>query len=307
MNRALLLTRIIVSTAVMLLLTAALTAPMLAVPGLTQGLEQIQLTAVVMSLSLFIFVVWIIITLVFGRIYCSSICPMGTLQDAIARAARMGKSAHKRRYRHHAPQNRLRYIMLVAMMVCLMGQYYTAASIIDPYGAYARICSTLIAPVAEGITPLWAEQGTRAAVATWSSTLIAAVTLAAVAVTAARRGRLLCNTVCPVGTTLGLVSRFSIFQIDIDTDKCIQCGRCEDVCKGECIDLRDHVVDGSRCINCFNCINVCPNDAIYYTGRRKQLSDPMMQRIPAPFKSRPRTAHGATGATCSKPENPSLT
>lgn len=302
MNRALKLTRIAVSLAVLLLLTAALTLPALTVPGLTQGLEDVQLTVAVMSFSLFIFVIWLIVTLLFGRIYCASVCPMGTLQDIAARAARMSPQLRQKgRYRYSRPRNGLRYIMLIAMMICLMGQYYAVASVIDPYGAYSRICQRLFAPAADAVLSALGSPEGRAVAATWASTLIAAMTLGVVAVIAARRGRLICNTICPVGTTLGLVSRFAIFQIDIDTDRCIHCGRCEDVCKGECIDLRDNVVDGSRCVNCFNCINVCPNDAIHYTNRRKQLSDTMMQPITGPF-ARPKgtTANAAGSSTCQK-------
>lgn len=297
-GRMLKTTRIVVSAAIFLLLTGALTYPVLAVPDLTEGLERIQLTMAVMSMSMFIFVVWLIITLVFGRVYCSSVCPMGTLQDIAARAVRLDRRK-PRHYRYSRPQNQLRYIMLVAMMVCLMGQYYVASSVIDPYGAYSRICASVFAPAAGLDTPMWSATSTRVAVATWASTLLAAVTLAAVTVTAARRGRLACNTICPVGTTLGLVSRFAIFQIDIDTDKCIQCRRCEEVCKAECINLTDHTVDGSRCVNCFDCLTVCPNDAIHYTNRRKQLSDPMMQRIPDTFRRAAGTSPQSAGAsTC---------
>ena len=94
-----------------------------------------------------------------------------------------------------------------------------------------------------------------------------------------RNGRTFCNTVCPVGTTLSFISRYSIFRIDINTDKCVQCRRCEHVCKASCIDMTSHVVDTSRCVVCFDCLSDCPNDAIHYTYNRHQLSIPLMQRV----------------------------
>ncbi len=68
----------------------------------------------------------------------------------------------------------------------------------------------------------------------------------------------ICNTLCPVGTILGCVSRNSAMRIDIDTDRCIQCRRCEHVCKAECIDMQSHVVDMSRCVVCFDCLPCAP-------------------------------------------------
>lgn len=300
MNRGLRMIRIVVSATLFLLLTAGMTLPVAISSDalIFTVLERIQFVPAVMGFSLFIFVVWLILTLVFGRIYCSSVCPVGTLQDIASRAVRL---CGRRTYRYSKPQSRLRIVMLLVMLVCLLGQYYVAVSVLDPYGAYARICTRIFAPMVEGAMPLWNSTGVRMSVAIWGDTLLAVVTFGVVVLIAARRGRLVCNTVCPVGTTLGIVSRFSIFQIDIDTDKCVQCGRCEEVCRGQCIDLTDHVVDGSRCVNCFDCLTVCPNDAIHYTSRRKQLSEPMMQRIPDAFGRQDGATLGkSTGNACSE-------
>lgn len=292
-NRALRLTRIIISAIIFVVLTIGLTAPALALPLLLPLLVKIQLVTALAAFSITTFVGWLMVTLMFGRIYCSSVCPLGTLQDIAA-------LRHRSPYRYSPPRNNLRYIFLVTMLICLMLQNAVAVTILDPYSEFAGFCTFLFAP-------LFGSNGAPSALLPIPGTILAIVVFASTLTIAARRGRLACNTVCPVGTALGLVSRFAVFHIEIDTDKCIQCRRCVDVCKSSCINLADHLVDGSRCVNCFDCINVCPNDAIHYTGRRKQLSDPMMQRIPDPFKSRSRTAQGATGATCSKPENPSLT
>jgi len=255
------------------------------IPGLGEWLEKIQIGTAVRTLSLFSIVIWLIITLIFGRIYCSSVCPLGTLQDIAARSTRMGRRARRHPYRYTRPSNSIRYLFLGIMAAGLIGGLFMITSILDPYTAYHRISEGFFKPLLQplisylqwlGISRIAADITVSATVTT---SIIATVLFIIATLIPIRKGRLLCNTICPVGTTLGFVSRFSIFQIDIDTDKCIQCRRCEEVCKSCCIDLTDHVVDGSRCVNCFDCINVCPNDAIHYTARRKQLSEPMMQRI----------------------------
>lgn len=147
---------------------------------------------------------------------------------------------------------------------------------LEPFGLYAKIVQTLTHPRLAASTAV---------------TLTAAI---AIIWTAWRRGRIFCNTLCPVGTILGCVSRNSAMRIDIDTDRCIQCRRCEHVCKAECIDMQSHVVDMSRCVVCFDCLPVCPNDAIRYTTERHQLAIPMMQKIS-------RTIAGAGSVSTSAP------
>lgn len=286
-NRCLRLSRIAVSLTSLVVLTLALTAPALTLPVVAPWLERIQLIPALAAYSLFTFVVWLMVTLAFGRIYCSTVCPLGTLQDIAARAVRASRSARRRRpYRYTQPRTALRYIFVAAMLMALMLQNVIAVAILDPYSAYAEMCSRLFAPVLGIPSPA-------VVLLPLPATILAAVIFGASVALAARGGRTICNTVCPVGSTLGLVSRYSVFQIDIDTDKCINCGRCEEVCKGTCINLCEHVVDGSRCVACFDCINVCPNDAIHYTNRRKQLSFPMMQEISSSLKEK----QGELGAT----------
>ena len=79
-----------------------------------------------------------------------------------------------------------------------------------------------------------------------------------------KHGRLYCNTVCPVGTLLGLFAKFSLFKISVDENNCISCGECELVCKANCIDSENKFVDFSRCINCFNCFDSCPTNGLVY-------------------------------------------
>jgi ferredoxin len=79
------------------------------------------------------------------------------------------------------------------------------------------------------------------------------------------RGRLYCNTVCPVGTFLGLVSKISLFQIRLNPSTCTKCGLCERKCKGGCIETTTQRVEFSRCVGCFNCLEVCPFDSAEYS------------------------------------------
>lgn len=284
MNRLLVMTRRIVSGAIFLIVTGALVSAQLVVPYLAEWLEKVQFMQAVMAEALVVFVCWLIITLIFGRVYCSTVCPLGTLQDVASRLMRTTiEATERRRYRFRRPANGVRYTALVAVLICLMGGYVALPMLMDPYAVWVRFCRLCMAPLlhseANGAITPWDTAAVRIITGTLAGTAVALLTVVAVCVAAARRGRIVCNTICPVGTTLGFISRYAIMQIDIDTDRCTQCRRCVDVCKAECIDITDHVVDGSRCVNCFDCLEACQDNAIRYTARRKQLSIPMMQSV----------------------------
>jgi ferredoxin len=79
-----------------------------------------------------------------------------------------------------------------------------------------------------------------------------------------KRGRLYCNTLCPVGVLLGIFARLSLFRITLDKTKCNSCGKCSSVCKAECINPLDQSVDFSRCVGCMNCLQPCPDKGVKF-------------------------------------------
>lgn len=294
--RLLRLLRTCVAIVMLGLLTGLLCQIGMDFPALAGWLARLQLLPAAMAFSMAVFIGWMIATLIFGRIYCSTVCPLGVFQDVVARLPRLRPNP-RRDYHYRPPADTLRYAVLGILVVTLMTGIAIFATFIDPYAIYGRFCADVARPLVGASQPpaatadFWSSPPVVAASATMLGCVIAVAMMAVVALLAWQRGRLYCNTLCPVGTTLGLVSRYSIFHIDIDTDRCTQCRRCEHVCKSECIDMASHVVDGSRCVTCFDCVTVCPNDAIRYTYLRHQLATPMMQRI----------SGIQTGATCSPP------
>ncbi|MDE6865257.1 MAG: 4Fe-4S binding protein, partial [Alistipes sp.] len=81
-----------------------------------------------------------------------------------------------------------------------------------------------------------------------------------------------CNTMCPVGTILGFLSRHSLFRPIIDTAKCNGCKLCSRRCKAACIDADNHTIDYSRCVACMDCIDTCAHGAIRYARRKKEAA-----------------------------------
>lgn len=258
--------------------------------GWSNRMQFVAVGAVAVPVTTLVF--WFVVTSVFGRVYCSGICPMGTCFDAVGRLGRQQRrlSGGVYSYRYSKPLTRWRYVSLAMVCVLLSGGVVSLPLLIEPANMYASFMSNVVHPLwgygnnaaaRLGVaTGSWTVNYVSVAVGGMFAVALSFLTLFAACIPAWLYGRSYCNTVCPVGTLLGFVSRQSLWRIDIDTDLCVNCGRCSDVCKASCIDLCDHVVDGSRCVNCFNCLTVCPNDAIHYRRWRKQLSIPMLQRIP---------------------------
>lgn len=239
-------------------------------------LAKVQLLPALLALNVGVVAVLVVLTLLFGRLYCSVICPLGILQDVFAR---LGRKAKKNRYGFSKAKNLLRYALLALFVVLMVAGVGQVAALIAPYSAFGRIASSLLAPLWQllnnGLAWVAARMDSYAfnSVEVWWKgavlTSVAAVTLVVVAVLAWRNGRTWCNTVCPVGTVLGLLSRFSYLRPVIDTAKCNGCGLCARNCKAACINPKTHEIDLSRCVVCFDCIDKCNRGAISYAPRKK--------------------------------------
>lgn len=240
-------------------------------------LARIQLLPAVLALNAGVVLALLLLTLLFGRLYCSVICPLGVMQDIAARLGRRGK--HKNRYAYSPALKWLRYTMLALFVAALAAGFGSLAALVAPYSAYGRIAQNLFAPLygwgnnllaylAERVDS-YAFYRTEVWIRSLPTLAVAAATFAIVAVLAWRNGRTWCNTVCPVGTVLGLLSRHSLLRPAIDTSKCNGCGLCARRCKAACIDSQRHEIDLSRCVVCFDCIDNCRRGAIRYTLRRK--------------------------------------
>lgn len=209
-----------------------------------------------------------------GRIYCSVICPLGVFQDILAWLGRQPKKRRKLPYSYSPALSWLRYGVLGVFIIALIAGIGSLAALLAPYSAYGRIANNLFQPIWQWGNNLLAYLAERAdsyafyETDVWLKSLptfiIAAATLAVLVVLAGRNGRTYCNTICPVGTVLGFLSRYSLFRITIDSEKCNQCSLCSRNCKAACINFKEHQIDASRCVVCMNCIEKCKHGAISY-------------------------------------------
>lgn len=238
-------------------------------------MARIQFLPALLALNAGVVIGLVALTLVFGRLYCSVICPLGIMQDGFGW---LGKRAKKNRYSYSPAKSVLRYIMLALMVVAVISGIGVFVALLAPYSAYGRIAQGLLAPVwqwGNNLLARWSESRGNYmfySVDMWLkggiTLAVAVVTLVTLSFLAWRNGRTYCNTICPVGTVLGFFSRFSLLKPVIDTSKCNGCGLCARNCKAACINSKEHTIDYSRCVTCFDCINKCHKGAISYAYRR---------------------------------------
>lgn len=253
-------------------------------------LAKIQFLPAVLALNAGVVLFLVALTLVFGRVYCSVICPLGVFQDVVAW---FGKKRKRLPYSYSPALSWLRYGVLGIFIIALVAGISSVVALLAPYSSYGRIVGNLFAPLWQWGNNALAALAERAdsyafyEVDIWLKSLptliVAAVTFVALVILAWRNGRTYCNTVCPVGTVLGFLSRYSLYRVTIDTRKCNGCSLCSRQCKAACIDHKEHRVDYSRCVACMDCLGTCKQGAISYKRRTAVQSQPdsPAEQVPA--------------------------
>lgn len=261
-------------------------------PDSFHRLAHIQFIPALLSMSFGILAFLIALTLLFGRVYCSSICPMGIFQDIVARISKsVGKK--KKRYNYSPAKNILRWVVVAVVLIAYLCGFTALIGLLDPYSAYGRIVVNVFKPVYMLGNNLLESIFSRfenytfyqvdASLLSVSSFIIALFTLLIVGILAWKHGRTWCNTLCPVGTVLGFLSRFSLFKVRIDMNKCNGCGLCATKCKAACINSKGHSIDYSRCVDCFDCLEACNKEALTYapavSKKRQSAADSSKRRF----------------------------
>ncbi len=241
-------------------------------------LAKIQFLPAILALNVAVVGALVLATLLFGRIYCSIICPLGVFQDAISWIS--GKF-QKNRFSYSKNLMMIRTLLLVAFVTLWIAGFNSIYVLVAPYSAYGRMVSSLAGPFYKYANNLMAYFAQRAGSYAFYSVevqfagigvlVVAGVTFVALVILAWKNGRTYCNTICPVGTVLGALSTISYFKPHINSDLCSHCGLCAKNCKASCIDSTSEKIDYSRCVACMDCLGKCHKGALTYSFRNKQL------------------------------------
>lgn len=228
----------------------------------------------------------LLLTLLCGRVYCAMLCPLGVLMDLSAWLARRTGKKRRLPYRRGRP-----WLRAAALGICAVGLVAGSAvplGLLDPYSIFGKITSATLRPALG-----WANHRISSASGwfhpvdvspvAWSTAGVAIALLALVVVAAVLRGRLWCNTICPVGAVLGVFSKHAWLRLKIADSACVGCSMCERVCPAQCIDFRERSIDHSRCVMCLDCVTSCKRSGI--TLQRRCRTDAARPRVDAPAES----------------------
>lgn len=207
----------------------------------------------------------ILLTLLFGRVYCAMLCPLGVLMDLSAWLGR--RTGRKRRLPYRPGRTKIRVFVTILCVAGLLLGTAVPLGLLDPYSIFGKITSATFRPVLAWLNHSISDTNLVRPIdvspVAWTSVGVAIGLLATIVVSAIFRGRLWCNTVCPVGAVLGFFSRYAWFRLHISSDACVACSMCERVCPAQCIDFKNHKIDHSRCIMCLDCASSCGRSGIH--------------------------------------------
>ena len=244
-------------------------------------MAKIQFLPAVMAMDFVVLAVLLAATLLLGRAYCSVVCPLGIMQDFFSW---VGGRLKKNRFAYSKENKWLRYGILAVFVAMMIIGFAPLTTLLAPYSAYGRIVNSIFRPLYDLLNNALARFEASnhpdsyhfTEVEIWmrsvTTLVVAILTLVVLAFLAWWRGRLYCNTVCPVGTFLGFFSRFSLLKVRFDEAKCKRCGMCEKNCKAQAIDFKNGTVDYSRCVVCGDCLDKCKFDALHYNIRNKPVA-----------------------------------
>ena len=236
---------------------------------------KIQFFPAILALSFGVLALLIAATFIFGRIYCSVICPLGIMQDIFSW---IGGKVKKNRFYYAKEKLWLRMVCLVVFIIAMIIGFAPVTTLIEPYSAYSRIVNSLFKPLYDMLNNWLAgmdaanDRYNFTEVQIWmrsvTTFVVAIATLVILGALALWKGRLYCNTICPIGTLLSFCSRYPLLRVRFDKDKCKSCGMCEKNCKAQAIDFKEGKVDYARCVVCGDCLAKCKFDALHYTAKK---------------------------------------
>ena len=194
----------------------------------------------------------ILLGVLLGRFICGKLCPFGWFQELLHKLPTKKLSTRKLR-----PLTYLKYAVLLVMVVLLPALAVNEVGMGDPF-----FCKYLCPQgVLEGAIPLsLTNAGIRAALGTLFTRKLSI--LLAVAVLSVVFYRPFCKWLCPLGAFYALFNKVSLFQMQVDPNKCISCGKCAKACQMD-VDITK-TPNHTECIRCGMCVRACPTHAVAF-------------------------------------------
>ena len=194
----------------------------------------------------------ILLGVLLGRFICGFLCPFGWFQELLHKIPTKKFSTKK-----------LKYLTWIKYAVLLVTVFLLPALAVNDVGMGDPFFCKYICPqgVLEGAIPLSVvNSGIRSALGAlfaWKFSVLIAVTAVSVLFY-----RPFCKWLCPLGAFYALLNKVSLFQMKVDTGKCVTCGKCAKACK-MAVDVTK-TPNHTECIRCGMCVRECPTNAVRF-------------------------------------------
>ncbi len=225
------------------------------------------------------------LTLLLGRFFCSTLCPLGATIDATDRLfSRAGKNRLAGAKGSRRDISKYKYLVLgFSLVLALAG--VQAAGIIDPLSLAVRSYATAVYPYFDYLAKGFLSALSRVPVINviadpFASYLKDTVLdfnrplythhpamflffLLPLALSAVSR-RFWCRALCPLGASLALAGRCGMLKRRVNAEKCTRCMACVKRCRMNAIHSQGEGTDYGECVQCFECLKSCEYDAISF-------------------------------------------
>ena len=203
----------------------------------------------------------IVLTIIFGRFFCSWVCPFGSIHHFAGFLGNRKRTTKQRiQVNRYRKAQCVKYIILVVFL--FMAAFPSIAAtlqtgLLDPIPLVTRSFNLLIVPILDRSVN-FVSVSARFYEGAW---LIMTVFLTAVLLNLIIP-RFYCRFICPLGALFGILGRFAIWRIGKKQKTCSDCKLCEKSCEGGC--QPSGSIRTSECVLCFNCLDDCKDELTGY-------------------------------------------
>jgi polyferredoxin/formate hydrogenlyase subunit 6/NADH:ubiquinone oxidoreductase subunit I len=243
--------------------------------------------------------VTLLLTLVFGRIFCGWICPLGTLNQFVGYLRRRATKPAQRPRDLHRTGHRLKYYILTGLLISSIFGLQLVGWM-DPISLTVRSMTTSVLPGLQyGLSSLldsglllnwgWLSSGIEPVyrlaennlfffeMPHFRGSLFIGILFLLILGMNLYETRFWCRYLCPAGALMGFFSKFQIFRLEMKEGSCSSCKLCTVDCEGAADPLVKDGWRASECLMCWNCIPVCPSSGLEFKlPRLKPRMEPGM-------------------------------
>jgi len=183
------------------------------------------------------------VTLVAGRAFCGWMCPLGAVQEGLAKLARR-LGGEKRRVR--GKPSKTRFPARLPAWLDRPMRYFK----------YLVLLLVILASVAAVYPPLHTFCPARAVFSFHLTTVLMWGVLILFIASSMLVERFSCKYLCPLGAALSIFNKISPVRLSANSTVCNHCGRCDIDCSMGIQNVPDNL-NQAECIRCLECLETC--------------------------------------------------